>query len=258
MSYTEDWKTTNQEDANMARIGTMTTKTIESKYVKEEIQVKIFSPKHFNSLYPNQVCYMQDGDDYFQMGRIATLSDQLHEEEVLVNTTFVGIHYKDRADRLRKYHPDGEIFAAYQLFLLEEVMPVLEEILPLNPLGTFNSLMGDSLAGTFALVTSLKYPKTFENVIMQSPLVDDSVFHILEHYNRNLDRLQIYHSIGLKETAVKTSLGEVVDFVQPNHQLAEKIQQETHNYMYHTINEGNHTWKHWQKEMPDVLEKILS
>lgn len=242
----------------MARIGTMTTKTIKSEYVKENLQIKVFSPKHFNSLYPNQVCYMQDGDDYFQMGRIATLSDQFHEEEVLVNTTFVGIHYKDRPDRLKKYHPNGEQFEAYQTFLLQEVLPAVEEMLPLNPLGTVNSLMGDSLAGTFALVTALKHSKVFKHVVMQSPLVDDSVFNIVNHYARNLDRIQFYHSIGLQETLVPTSLGEELDFVKPNKQLAESIQKETTNYIYHVINEGNHTWKHWQKEMPDVLEKMFS
>ncbi|HLR54222.1 MAG TPA: alpha/beta hydrolase-fold protein [Pseudogracilibacillus sp.] len=242
----------------MARIGTMTTKTIKSNYVQEELQIKVFSPKHFNSLYPNQVCYMQDGNDYFQMGRIATLSDQLHKEEVLVNTTFVGIHYRDRPDRLKKYHPHGDQFEAYQNFLLQEVVPAVEEMVPLNPLGTFNSLMGDSLAGTFAFVTALKYPKTFGKVVMQSPLVDESVFDMVKQYTRNLTLLEMYHSIGGQETAVRTSLGEELDFVKPNKQLAEMIQKETTNYIYHIINEGNHTWKHWQKEMPDVLENMFS
>src|SRR5699024_9091067 len=118
----------------MARIGTMTTKTIKSNYVQEELQIKVFSPKHFNSLYPNQVCYMQDGNDYFQMGRIATLSDQLHEEEVIVNTIVAGIHYRDAPDRMKDYHPNEDQYEADQDFLLQIVVAVVEEMVPLNPL----------------------------------------------------------------------------------------------------------------------------
>lgn len=242
----------------MARIGKMETIEIESSYVKETIKVKIFIPKYFDSLYPNQVCYMQDGDDYFQMGRVATLSDQLHEEDVLVNTTFVGIHYIDRKDRLKKYHPSGEQYHAYQQFLMEEVIPMVNERLPLNPLGTSLSLMGDSLAATFALTTALEYPTQFEQVIMQSPLVDEAVLDVVNKNKSHIHRLSYYHSVGRKETAVWTSLGAELDFVVPNDELANILQSHTNNYMYENMEEGNHTWKYWQQELPDVLEKMFS
>src|SRR5699024_9612249 len=200
----------------------MITKEIESSYVKETFKVKIFMPKNFDSIYPNRVCFMQDGDDYFQMGRVATLSDQLHEEEVLVNTVFVGIHYINRKDRLKKYHPNGEQYMAYQQFLTKEVIPVVDELLPLNPLGKSQSLMGDSLAGTFALLTSLKYPNLFDHVIMQSPLVDDSVLQEVEKHETSIRHLAYYHSIGLKENAVWTSVDDEVDFIGPNEQLAKQ------------------------------------
>ena len=60
---------------------------------------------------------MQDGDDYFQLGSVATLSDKLHEKYEIINTTFVGIHYINRFDRLKKYHPHGEQYEAYIRFL---------------------------------------------------------------------------------------------------------------------------------------------
>lgn len=241
----------------MARMGTMKTEDINSAYLQEEMQVKVYLPKEFNSIYAQEICYMQDGDDYFQMGRIATLSDRLHEEEVLVNTVFVGIHYVDRPDRLRKYHPKGKAFTAYQQFLIKEVMPFVEALLPLNPLGKTNSLIGDSLAGTFALATAVDYPALFPKVIMQSPLVDDAVFQRVDAAD-SISRLSIYHSIGLEETAVKTSLEEVVDFTRPNEKLAAILSEKGASYLFERIEKGNHTWKYWQEEMPDVLEKMLS
>lgn len=242
---------------SLARKGKMYDQEIDSKFLQEKKVIKIYEPEQFDSLYENKVCIMQDGDDYFHLGRIATLSDKLHDEGDIVNTIFVGIHYIDRFDRLKKYHPNGEQFEAYTNFLTKEVIPLLDEILPINPLGTVRTLMGDSLAGTIALTTALKYPDLFQQVVMQSPLVDETVLEIVKQA-RNVDSLDVYHSIGLRETEVPTTAGERVNFVNPNEQLAEILKEKLIDYEYVKIEDGNHTWKYWQKELPSILEKMFS
>src|SRR5690625_7213336 len=114
---------------------------------------------------------MQDGDDYFQLGRIATLSDELHDEYEIVNTYFVGIHYIDRYDRLKKYHPDGEQDEAYMKFLTEVVVTLIDETIPLNTLCVKRTLMGYSLAVTLALLTALIFPSLSYKVIIHTPFV---------------------------------------------------------------------------------------
>ncbi len=240
----------------MARKGKMYEKTINSKHLDEEMVLKIYEPEEYSPMNQNQIVIMQDGEDYYQMGRVATVSDRMHEEYDLENTAFVGIHYIDRSDRLKKYHPSGEQFAAYKLFLMEEVMPIVQEICPINPLGTTVSLMGDSLAGTIALMTAIEYPEHFTNVILQSPLVDEAVLHAVEHELGD-NKLHIYHSIGLKEINVQTTTGETVDFLTPNQQLSALLDKKVSNYEYKEIAEGNHTWKFWQQEMTDVFEMML-
>jgi|SRR5699024_3075624 len=240
----------------MARKGIMTDKTIESEFLQEEMVVKIYRPEKFDSLYENHVCIMQDGDDYFQLGRVATVSDRLHEEEEIVNVTFIGIHYIDRFDRLKKYHPDGEQFGAYIDFLVKEVVPLADEYLPINPLGTVRTLMGDSLAGTIALISALRHPDVFHKVIMQSPLVDEAVIRAAKQCD-DVGGLDVYHSIGLKETAVPTTKDGRVDFLGPNRQLSEILQERLTSYHFHELAEGNHTWKFWQKELPEALSTML-
>lgn len=240
----------------MARKGKMYEKTINSTHLNEEMVLKIYEPEEYNPMNQNQIVIMQDGEDYYQMGRVATVSDRMHEEYDIVNTAFVGIHYIDRHDRLKKYHPSGEQFTSYKLFLMEEVMPIVQDICPINPLGTTVSLMGDSLAGTIALMTAIEYPEHFTNVILQSPLVDEAVLHAVEHDLGN-NKLHIYHSIGLKETNVQTTSGETVDFLTPNQQLSALLDKKVSNYEYKEITEGNHTWKFWQQEMADVFEMML-
>src|SRR5699024_9212585 len=153
----------------------MYEKEIDSIHLHEKINLRIYEPEQIDPIYETNVCIMQDGNDYYNLGRIATVSDQLHDSYDIVNTIFVGIHYKDRFERRERYHPDGKENEAYINFLIEEVMSFLDDIIPLNPLGIKYSLMGDSLAGTLEFMTAVKHPHLFENVIMQSPLVTDKV-----------------------------------------------------------------------------------
>lgn len=238
----------------MARKGKMYDKEIKSSYLKETMLLKIYEPEQFSSIHETNICIMQDGDDYYQLGRLATVSDALHEDYDIVNTYFVGIHYIDRSDRLKKYHPDGEQYEAYKNFLAFEVVPLIEELVPINPLGIKRTLIGDSLAGTIALMTAIAHPTIFTKVLMQSPLVNDAVLEAAE----DIEGLEIYHSIGLDEKAVDTTADGRVDFLEPNRKLHDIISEKTSVYHYQEITDGNHTWKHWQIELPEALSTLLS
>lgn len=240
----------------MARKGTMIDKEIDSIFLQEKKMIKIYKPENYDPTYETNVCIMQDGDDYFQLGRVATLSDQLHDSFDIVNTYFVGIHYIDRFDRLKKYHPEGEQHKAYIKFLVEEVVPLIDENIPLNPLGVKWTLMGDSLAGTLALMVALKYPSIFQKVILQSPFVDNTVLQAAKNGHSHL--LEIYHSIGLLEESVPTTELGKVNFIIPNQELQSILSESTSNYMYKEIDEGNHTWKYWQEELPEALINMFS
>lgn len=239
----------------MGRKGIFREIDIRSSYLDESIEIKWYLPEASAQLEEYQVCIMQDGDDYFRMGRVATLSDKLHQEKLIKDTVFVGIHYKDKFDRQDKYAPDGEKQEAYMKFLVEEVVPFLDDELPCDRTSG-RSLMGDSLAGSLALMTALSYPGTFKKVIMQSPYVDENVMKLVNNSDF-LDSLSLYHSIGTGETEVETTDGERKDFYRPNLQLHEALKEKAPDYIFHE-NDGIHTWKSWQQEMEDILKKMFS
>ncbi|WP_100011502.1 alpha/beta hydrolase [Lentibacillus sediminis] len=241
----------------MGRKGTFTERTIDSDYLKEQMTVKIYKPESFSRLYKYNICIMQDGDDYFQMGRVATLSDRLHDSAEINNTVFAGIHYQDKFDRRKKYHPSGEQNAAYTKFLVHEVVPLLDEELPTYHMGKSRALMGDSLAGTLALMTAFKYPNTFGKVIMQSPYVDDTVLEAVKEAS-DIHSVDIYHTIGTDETAVKMTDGETADFTTVNRELNELIEATGADYIYHELDAGKHTWKYWQNDMKRVLTTMFN
>ncbi|MBM7553996.1 alpha/beta hydrolase [Thalassobacillus pellis] len=235
----------------MGRAGTMQDHAIQSSYLNEEMKLKVYLPENFSPLYKYHICIMQDGNDYYQMGRVATLSDKLHEQKQIESTIFVGIHYKDRYDRQDKYHPNGEKQAAYIKFLVNEVAPFLDDEFPGYHMGSGRTLMGDSLGGTVSLMTAIKYPNIFGNVVMQSPFVNDAVMNAVKG-SKDLASLAIYHTIGDQETEVETTNGDVKDFLKPNRELRDYLNRQPSTYIFHEL-EGDHTWKYWQQDMERVL-----
>lgn len=233
----------------------MNDKQIHSKYLDETITITWYEPEAFSPLYKYHICMMQDGNDYFQLGRIATLSDQLHSEGSITNTIFVGVHYRDKYDRRKKYHPSGEQNDAYIHFLVREVVPLLDDMLPTLHMGKSRTLLGDSLAGTLALMTAVRYPNTFGQVIMQSPYVDDVVLNKVKS-GKSMQTIDIYHTIGTSETAVETTDGKVTDFLKPNRELQELLASKHLNYIYHEL-DGEHTWKSWQKDLKRALTTMF-
>ncbi|GGB40390.1 esterase family protein [Virgibacillus dakarensis] len=239
----------------MPRKGTMIERKIFSRYLDEEMTLKIYQPENFSPLYKYHICIMQDGNDYFQLGRVATLSDRLHESQEITDTIFVGIHYKDKFDRKEKYHPSGKQHQSYMKFLVQEVVPYLDDLLPTYHMGQSRTLMGDSLAGTLALMTAITYPNTFSNVIMQSPYVDETVMNAVKNA-KDIFSLDIYHTIGIGETEVDTTDGSKQDFLTPNRELNRLLAEKGISYLYYEL-DGPHTWKPWQKDLKRALVSMF-
>ncbi|PKR78367.1 hypothetical protein CEY16_01010 [Halalkalibacillus sediminis] len=239
----------------MGRDGSMIETEIESEYMNETFTIKIYRPENYSPLYKYHLCIMQDGNDYYQLGRIARVSDKLHDEGSIENTIFAGIHYKDRYDRWDKYHPDSDKQEDYIKFLRFEVVPLLDKELPSYHVSSCRVLMGDSLGGTVSLMTALKYPNTFGKVIMQSPYVDERVMDMVKE-SEHLDSMSIYHTIGDEEEKVETTNGEIDDFLTPNKELQELLEKKTEDYTFYEL-EGKHTWKQWQKDLPRAIQTIF-
>src|SRR5699024_144083 len=240
----------------MARKGKMIDKEIESTYLNETMVLRIYQPESFSPLYKYHLCIMHDGNDYYQLGRVATLSDRLQGEGEIENTVFVGIHYKDREDRWKKYHPNGEQHKAYTNFLIHEMVPFLDEFLPTYNMGYTRTLMGDSLAGTLALVTAFSYPNTFGKVIMQSPYIDETVLNIIKETNLN-QTIDIFNTIVDNENEEKVVGSRVLNIHTPNREVKEILEEKDVNPYYDEIENGDHKSKFWQKDLPRALEKMF-
>lgn len=222
----------------------------------EEITLLVYIPANYSPLLKYTICIVNDGKDYFQMGRLGRIADQFHHEGMIENTIFVGVPYNNVQDRRSKYHPDGEKQSKYIKFLAHELVPFLDQEFPTYGVGRGRALMGDSLAATVSLMTALQYPHTFGRVIMHSPYVDEKVLNAVQQVEEP-DLVQLYHVIGKEEDEVATTDGKRSNFIVPNRALHKVLTEKQFPQFYDEF-DGNHTWKHWQKDLPRAIEHMFN
>jgi enterochelin esterase-like enzyme len=233
------------------RKGTIKEFDFQSNALNESIKITIYLPEFYSPLYTYPVLFALDGDDYFRLGKLVKTTEELMETSEIDDLIIVGIPYKSIQDRRDKYHPNGVKHEAYKLFLLELTRYINREY-STHQLASGHVLMGDSLAGTASLITAMEYPNTFGKVILQSPLVDDVVIQKAVNFSKQ-SPLSIYHVIGTEETAVKLTNGKIQDFLTPNRELKQVLQDKKVDYFYEEFS-GGHFWKYWQ---PDIRRALI-
>ncbi|PLR97579.1 alpha/beta hydrolase [Bacillus sp. T33-2] len=236
--------------------GTIQEISLNSRELAEEINLFVYLPASFSTLYKYSFLIAQDGRDYFQLGRIGRTADELLYKQEIENLIIVGIPYNSVEDRRNKYHPRGERNKEYIHFLSHEFLPFLDNEFPSYQIGMGRALIGDSLAATVSLMTALQYPHSFGKVLLQSPYVNDDVLHAVDHFG-SPSLLSIYHVVGNQETSVKTSGGVDQDFLSPNLQLSGIFKRKNFSYIFDEF-EGNHTWTYWQPDIKRALKRMFA
>lgn len=227
-----------------------------SKALGEDLELLVYLPANFSPLYKYSLLIAQDGRDYFQLGRMGRVTDELLASGEMENVIIVGVPYQNRYDRWSKYHPDGDQNKNYIRFLAHELLPFLEEEFPVYHMGLGRALIGDSLGATVSLMTALQYPHTFGKCILQSPLVNETVINAVRDFETP-HLLEIYHVIGTGETEVPSSTDDTIsNFLEPNQELSRLMKEKGFSYFYDEI-EGTHTWKYWQKDLKRALKEMF-
>ncbi len=103
--------------------GTIKDVALYSESLQEEIELLIYVPANYTPLNKYNILLASDGKDYFQLGGISKLADELIDDYEIENIIIVGIPYKNIHDRKNKYIPTGEKHEAYLRFLAHELVP---------------------------------------------------------------------------------------------------------------------------------------
>lgn len=233
---------------------TILKETILSTHLNAERSIRIFLPPGFNELLTYPVIYCQDGEQFFNFGRIATHMTQLILDEDLEPCIIVGVDVNVDI-RTSEYAPDGERFLSYCNFFVEELLPYIEEKYPVRTDREHRILAGDSLGGTVSLHLALDYRSLFSQVISLSGAFFQTTQRRIEQEN-DLSWLKLYMLIGLQETEVQTPHRGTFDFLQYNRETRDMLVLKDTQLRY-IEKDGVHLWGFWQKELPDALRHFL-
>lgn len=225
---------------------------LDSRLLGTPEKLIVYTPKRYSPLYSYPVLYVQDGDDYLAMGRMASLLDQMIADKEIPDLLAVFIPV-DKAKRFDRYHPDGKEHLAYTRFLADEVVSFIDSHYSTHPLGNGRTLLGESLGGVVSLFTALAYPHTFGQVASQSGAVDEQLNRRIAQADLTVSQT-FYLEIGTEETAVNSSRG-VLNLYAANEELRAILQTKKATLFYETF-EGDHTWGHWQKNLPRMLRTL--
>jgi enterochelin esterase-like enzyme len=235
--------------------GTVKEIFFHSRELGEELNILIYLPANFSPLFKYSLLIAQDGQDYFQLGRIGRFIDELLFGGEIENIIVVGIPYQDVEDRRKKYHPYGEQHQAYIRFLAHELVPFLDQEYPTYQMGSTRALIGDSLGASISLLTALQYPHTFGKLLLQSPFVNDVILDKIRNFS-NRELLDIYHVVGDNETEVHTTDGQISNFLLPNQKMSKLILEKSFTYFYDEF-KGNHSWTYWQPDLKRALTHMF-
>jgi len=212
-------------------------------------EVRVCLPPGFSELAEYPVVYCQDGEDFFNFGRIATIATSLIAEGGIEPLIIVGVDV-DKSVRTREYAPDGDLHEGYIAFFAEELLPHIAARYPVRTEPEHALLAGCSLGGAVSLQLALRRPDRFINVMSLSGAFYPSSQAAIAA-SGDLSHLNIYMTVGLRETAFETDRG-VFDFVRMNREARRLLEERGANVEYGE-RDGEHLWGYWQKDVPGGL-----
>ena len=167
--------------------------------------IRVYLPPGFQQWISYPVVYCQDGEDFFNFGRIATHAQRLILEEDWEPFVIVGVEV-DKTKRTSEYAPDGDRYSLYTRFFAEEMLPWVESHYPVRDTAEMRILAGDSLGGAVSLSLALAYPSLFNRIISLSGAFYESYIEQIDQA-ASLDRLKLWMVVGLQENAYETDRG---------------------------------------------------
>ncbi|MDO3412854.1 alpha/beta hydrolase-fold protein [Saccharibacillus sp. CPCC 101409] len=231
---------------------TIVKEVIASTFLNEERALRIYLPPGYNEVLSYPVVYCQDGEEFFNFGRIATHANRLILDEGTEPFIIVGIEV-DVKKRTAEYAPFGDLHEAYTRCVAEEIVPFIEQ--KYRARSEERILAGDSLGGSLSLHLSLLYPREYPRVISLSGAFYQESQEVIAR-ERDLSWLDVYMIVGLQEDRYETDHG-VFDFVDLNRRTRDLLTERKSTVSY-TEKDGKHLWGFWQQELSDALMYFLN
>lgn len=218
-------------------------KAIYSYVLNKKIKYKIYLPSIKYIEKPLPVIYFTDGqlfadNDYF----INTIDDLISSHKIKpVSLVFIDPREIGSNINLRnEYYLCNQ---NYSRFVVEELLPFIEERSPVSKKAEERGFWGQSFGGLFAMYISNLYPNYFKNIILQSPAFYpcSSIYEEFA-YNPRRD-FKIYMSYG-------TDINDTENQDLPMIQI---LRDKNYDLKVNRIENGKHNQTTWMKQVEEIM-----
>jgi enterochelin esterase-like enzyme len=227
---------------------------VPSRYLPEENRsIRVYLPPGYQPWMSYPVVYCQDGEEFFNFGRIATHAQRLILEEDWEPFIIVGVDVNIKL-RSAEYTPDGSRYSVYTRFFAEELIPWVESQYSVRDMPEHRLLAGDSLGGAVSVSLALAYPHLFNRIVSLSGAFYDVYIEQIQQAP-SLEHLSLWMIVGLQEAEYATDRG-TFDFVALNREAAKQLEDKGAKVRYQE-RDGEHKWGFWQQVLPEALGAFL-
>jgi len=236
-----------------ARPGSLDELRLQSVVFGDERSLKLYLPARFRRSRRYPLLIVHDGSDFLRYADLQTVLDNLiHRLEIAPLIAVLS----DPIDRLGEYRGG----ATHGTFLAEELLPRLQQELPLLEAPAARGLMGASLGAVASLATAWRYPGVFGNLLLQSgsfafsdigPHRRDPVFDpvaaFMNAYRANPGHPaeRLYVSCGIYES-----------LIYENRSMVPLFQDQGLQVRYEEARDGHH-WENWRDRLQSALSWLF-
>lgn len=246
---TPDWTMPDPD----ARPGELAELTVPSRALRRDCRATVYLPARFRRTTSYPLLVVHDGSDFLQYAAAKVVLDNLIHRLDVADVVVAFVH---PGDRLVEYANS----AAHARFLTAELLPALEERLPLMGQRSGRCLLGSSFGAVAALATAYRAPDTYGALALMSgsflftdipadhgggPAFDPVVKFVnryRERPRRVADRLFV-------------SCGVYEPLIVPNRSMVPTFESTGMSVRFVETRDG-HNWENWRDTLRDALSWI--
>jgi enterochelin esterase-like enzyme len=242
---TPDWI---KEDPSTPK-GSLEERVIHSRALEGQRSVTLYRPARYRESRRYPLLVVHDGRDYVRFASLTTVLDNLIHR---LDIPGLIVALTQPADRMEQYRDS----AAHARYLAEELVPTLEADLPLIGAPAGRGLMGASLGAVASLSTTIRYPKVFGRLLLQSGSFAFS--DIGDHdrgpvYDPIADMVNRYRADPFPVAErVFVSCGTHESLIYENRSLVPLLERTGMDVRYVEARDG-HNWENWRDRLREGL-----
>lgn len=247
---TPDWTLPDPD----ARSGRLEDLVVRSEAFGDDRPVRVYLPARFRPSRRYPLLVVHDGGDYLEYARLGTVLDNLIDRLEIAPLV---VALTESPHRLVEYAADPR----HARFVVEELVPSLEERYPLEADPAFRGLLGASFGGVASLSTAWRYPGAFDRLLLQSGSFAFTDIGTRHKRDKDFDPVVAFMNRfrddpRLPARRVYVSCGTYESLIYENRSLIPLLQEAGMEVRYREARDG-HNWENWRDRLREGLSWLF-